>query len=396
MKLYDNGIVDHIKIADFGLSRHLAPPGEMGTFCGTPSHVAPEIVKMQGYSSKADVFSFGIILWEFAMERRPYKDLRGMACAWEVANGRRPEIPKEGDCPTGLVEIMTACWQQEPEERPSFKEVMAQLHKLMGAEKKLALHQQELAKQCNILSKAEMFDGMPESMVDHVVEKMELVNYREGETICRQGDEGDAMYIIMDGKVDIYIRKHRSDALHDEGDNNGDNTTGTMDDKVVRDEVGAKNIEGDNNGDNTTGTMDDKIVRDEVGAKNIGEEKNNDQAPGSATSTTAADAAAVPPTNEESVEIDEVTKVKESKRSKGTKTKGGLEDYGKKVREMKGIDFFGELALTSVDNIRTATALCATRVKVGQYILHIWLIESEARSPAPSISFLPSHAFVLY
>ena len=53
----ENLLIDdfyHVKIADFGLSRKLNPEGGMGTFCGTPTHVAPEIVKQTDYSEKAD------------------------------------------------------------------------------------------------------------------------------------------------------------------------------------------------------------------------------------------------------------------------------------------------------------------------------------------------------
>ena len=52
-----------VKIADFGLSRSMRS-GAMETYCGTPAYMAPEIVRQEAYSEKADVFSYGIILWE--------------------------------------------------------------------------------------------------------------------------------------------------------------------------------------------------------------------------------------------------------------------------------------------------------------------------------------------
>ena len=75
----------HIKIADFGLSRRLAP-GNMETYCGTPANMAPEIVKQEEYSEKADVFSFAIILWELVTGENPYPTISGMALAFAVAN----------------------------------------------------------------------------------------------------------------------------------------------------------------------------------------------------------------------------------------------------------------------------------------------------------------------
>lgn len=36
--------------------------------------MAPEVIKTKKYTEKADVFSFGIILWELASEEPPYKN----------------------------------------------------------------------------------------------------------------------------------------------------------------------------------------------------------------------------------------------------------------------------------------------------------------------------------
>ena len=48
--------------------------------------MAPEIVKQEDYSEKADVFSFAIILWELVTGENPYPTLSGMALAFAVAN----------------------------------------------------------------------------------------------------------------------------------------------------------------------------------------------------------------------------------------------------------------------------------------------------------------------
>jgi mitogen-activated protein kinase kinase kinase 9 len=38
--------------------------------------MAPEVIGGQTYTEKADVFSFGIILWEIGMREPPYRSIR--------------------------------------------------------------------------------------------------------------------------------------------------------------------------------------------------------------------------------------------------------------------------------------------------------------------------------
>ena len=42
---------------------------------GTYQWMAPEVIKSQKYTEKADVFSFAIILWEIASREPPYRSI---------------------------------------------------------------------------------------------------------------------------------------------------------------------------------------------------------------------------------------------------------------------------------------------------------------------------------
>jgi len=80
---------------------------------------APEIVNQEEYTEKADVFSFGIILWEILTRQEPYKGYAGMALAYAVAkNNLRPEIPAY--CPAEYAELMQQSWDKDPHKRPDF------------------------------------------------------------------------------------------------------------------------------------------------------------------------------------------------------------------------------------------------------------------------------------
>ena len=56
------------------------------TQVGTPMWMAPEIIQGRQYTQKADVYAFGIILWEILTRLEPYEDKEPMQIVLEVVN----------------------------------------------------------------------------------------------------------------------------------------------------------------------------------------------------------------------------------------------------------------------------------------------------------------------
>lgn len=80
------------KLADFGLSRNIDNI-ENNTFAGTIQYSAPEILEDNEFSVAADVYSFGICLWEMAARDIPYEGTSPMEVLWGVVKeGLRPPL----------------------------------------------------------------------------------------------------------------------------------------------------------------------------------------------------------------------------------------------------------------------------------------------------------------
>eukprot|EP01124_Arcella_intermedia_P034352 TRINITY_DN849_c0_g1_i2.p1 TRINITY_DN849_c0_g1~~TRINITY_DN849_c0_g1_i2.p1 ORF type:complete len:411 (+),score=82.80 TRINITY_DN849_c0_g1_i2:27-1259(+) len=120
-----------IKVADFGLSRVLknTQATQTLTACGTVSCSAPEVMRDQRYSAKADVFSFGVCLWSMLTRKKPFHKKTDAQIVIAVAvEGKRLPIPAKA--PKGMAKLMKACWQSEPKSRPDFKTCLETLQAL--------------------------------------------------------------------------------------------------------------------------------------------------------------------------------------------------------------------------------------------------------------------------
>uniref|UniRef100_A0A1D1Z628 non-specific serine/threonine protein kinase n=1 Tax=Anthurium amnicola TaxID=1678845 RepID=A0A1D1Z628_9ARAE len=112
-----------VKVADFGVARVIAQSGVMTAETGTYRWMAPEVIEHKPYDHKADVFSFGVVLWELLTARLPYEYITPLqAAVGVVQKGLRPTIPKNTD--PKLTELLERCWQQDPSLRPDFSEIL--------------------------------------------------------------------------------------------------------------------------------------------------------------------------------------------------------------------------------------------------------------------------------
>eukprot|EP01117_Protostelium_nocturnum_P006519 TRINITY_DN234_c0_g1_i1.p1 TRINITY_DN234_c0_g1~~TRINITY_DN234_c0_g1_i1.p1 ORF type:complete len:1601 (+),score=596.97 TRINITY_DN234_c0_g1_i1:158-4960(+) len=123
-----------VKVADFGMSRVTDDQAlyESKSNKFPVKWSSPEILEYRKYSTKSDVWAFGIVMWElFEYGKIPYPEMTNAEASERVLQGYR--LPRPATCPPEVYELMLKCWAQEANERPSFAELFRILSNLLVA-----------------------------------------------------------------------------------------------------------------------------------------------------------------------------------------------------------------------------------------------------------------------
>ena len=113
------------KIADLGLTC-MEPTATSTLQADNPAWLAPEVMQGKATTTKADVYSYGIILYEILTRKFPFEEF-DFKFTFEQMDAIskdhvRPTIPS--GMPPILTALMKACWHPKPECRPCFREIV--------------------------------------------------------------------------------------------------------------------------------------------------------------------------------------------------------------------------------------------------------------------------------
>jgi serine/threonine protein kinase len=116
----------HALIGDFGTSccerlDHTPTPD-----AGTLYYAAPEMFEEVAQTTKLDVFSFGLVLYEilvgypvFSHDQTPFEIL------WKITRGNMPNIPDK--VLPSMKSLIKRCWALKPDDRPTFEDIFQDL-----------------------------------------------------------------------------------------------------------------------------------------------------------------------------------------------------------------------------------------------------------------------------
>ncbi|KAK9167189.1 hypothetical protein Scep_002380 [Stephania cephalantha] len=113
-----------IKLADFGMAKHITSCCSMLSFKGSPYWMAPEVImNSSGYSLAVDIWSLGCTILEMVTSKPPWSQYEGVAAIFKIGNSKDiPEIPDH--LSNDLKNFLMLCLQREPSARPTAAQLL--------------------------------------------------------------------------------------------------------------------------------------------------------------------------------------------------------------------------------------------------------------------------------
>ncbi|KAI7800322.1 putative tyrosine-protein kinase receptor UFO, partial [Triplophysa rosa] len=123
----------NVCVADFGLSKKIYNGDyyRQGRISKMPvKWIAIESLADRVYTTKSDVWSFGVTMWEIATRgQTPYPGVENSEIYDYLRQGNRLKQPP--DCLDGIYSFMFSCWLLSPKDRPSFEILRCELEKVL-------------------------------------------------------------------------------------------------------------------------------------------------------------------------------------------------------------------------------------------------------------------------
>jgi serine/threonine protein kinase len=156
---HDGNILNHVDIynndekvyiSDLGLCQPVKSFLKKYDIYGVMPFMAPEVLRGKSYTQASDIYSFSMIMWEFTSGVPPFNDrAHDIQFSLSICKGERPEIIE--NTPQCYVDLMKKCWDEDPLERPSSKEVLNIIEKWIYIPDEMQIKDINEELKCNIM-----------------------------------------------------------------------------------------------------------------------------------------------------------------------------------------------------------------------------------------------------
>ena len=207
-----------VKIGDFSIA-HITkldtttttPQGVMGS----PKYMSPEQLKEERITTRSDLFSLGVVMYELLTGRHPFATDSFSTLINLILNEDPPPMSDfRADVPESLEKIVRKALMKDIDQR--YQMGLDFATDLTRAFENLHVQQEDISaeEKFNMIKKLEFFHGFPDAEIWEILRASTWQEYRPGDDIIVEGELDDCFYIIVSGRVEVKKNEKTIRTLH--------------------------------------------------------------------------------------------------------------------------------------------------------------------------------------
>jgi serine/threonine protein kinase len=200
-----------IYLIDFGIALHSVdfteegvPPKTKAKLVGSPSYMAPELIRQGRASIQTDIYALGVLLYELLAGRRPYEDETLSGLLHQILYASPPPLGQlRREIPLVLDDIVTQVLAKRPEKR--YQSGFELAAALVGVSHNLEVVSEELKERerFNLLRRMRFFDDFTYPEIYEILKAGHWSSYAPGSRIVSEGEVDESFSIIVSGAVRV-------------------------------------------------------------------------------------------------------------------------------------------------------------------------------------------------
>ncbi len=196
---------DEIKISDFGTAKiSHSTLTQLDGFLGSPAYMSPEMINEHPASIQGDIYSLGVVMYELLAGRLPYQADNSVKMINKILNEDPLPLNKiRPDVPPLLVRIVKQAMAKNLGDRyASWFEMARDLIEGFPQLEELG-NEISASEKFSKLRALSFFANFKDQDLKEVVRAAQWVRRNRNEELVKEGDLGQALYVIVSGDVKV-------------------------------------------------------------------------------------------------------------------------------------------------------------------------------------------------